>query len=237
MRVNQERDEELPAAECQRMLSLVVAPLLPPHQLEAIFAAFDTNLDGEISPDELRGVLCMINPLGRPKEVQALAPKPPPPGLAEKMGDLALTVTAEEMRKIQSAAELRLNQLGLKRLGSLLATEAPPPAWGGGGGGGGGGGQEGEAEDEAEGEAGAEDGSPTGGNASVAQGLDLRRAGNMLVKALGGGTAAAGDEEDEEGAGMQQKWRRRRRVKRTAWDTNQRLAEQWQAVAPNFAYA
>ena len=82
-----------------------------------------------------------------------------------------------------------------------------------------------------------EDGSPTGGSTSVAQGIDFRRAGNLLVKALGGGTAAAGDEEDEEKAGMQQKWRRRRRAKRTAWDTNQKLAEQWQAVAPNFAYA
>ena len=46
-----------------------------------------------------------------------------------------------------------------------------------------------------------------------------------------------GKKEDEEKAGMQQKWRRRRRAKRTAWDTNQKLAEQWQAVAPNFAYA
>ena len=51
-----------------------------------------------------------------------------------------------------------------------------------------------------------------------------------------GGTAATGDE-DEEKAGVQQKWRRRRRAQRTGWDTNQRLAEQWKAVAPDFAYA
>ena len=71
----------------------------------------------------------------------------------------------------------------------------------------------------------------------MAQGVDFRRAGNMLIKALGGGTAADGGEEGEEGGELQRKWRRRRRVKRTAFDTNQGLAEQWQAVAPNFAYA
>ena len=104
MRVNEEREEELPKAQCQRMLSLVAAPLLPPHQLEAIFAAYDTNLDGEISPDELRGVLCMINPLGRSKEIQALLPKPPPPGLAQRVGELTaeevLTVTVTRTRTL-----------------------------------------------------------------------------------------------------------------------------------------
>lgn len=259
MRANQERKEELPAAECQRMLSLVAAPLLPPHQLAAIFAAFDTNLDGEISPDELHNVLRMLNPIGRYKEVQALAPRPPPPGLAKQLGER----TAEQMRRLQSAAEPCLKQLGALALqvGGLAGTEAPEGGGGhgdaGGGSGGGrdgdgGGDGDGDGEDGGgdnggdgdEGEVGAKatkdgDGSPTRESTSVAQGLDFRRAGNMLVKAFGSGTAAAGGdgEEREEGGGLQRKWRRRRKVKRTAFDTNQRLAEQWQAVAPNFAYA
>ena len=43
-------------------------------------------------------------------------------------------------------------------------------------------------------------------------------------------------DEDGEKAGVQRKWRRRMK-ERTGWDTNQRLAEQWKAVAPDFAYA
>ena len=156
-----------------------------------------------------------------------------------------------------------LKQLGALALqvGGLAGTEAPEGGGGhgdaGGGsgdgrGGDGGGDGDGDGEDGGgdnggdgdEGEVGAKatkdgDGSPTRESTSVAQGLDFRRAGNMLVKAFGGGTAAAGGdgEESEEGGGLQRKWRKRRKVKRTAFDTNQRLAERWQAVAPNFAYA
>jgi len=220
VRADHGRQEALPTDECARMLTLLAGPLMPDTQLHAIFAAFDANLDGEISPEELHSVLRIINPLGRTAAVQELAPKKPPPGLAER--------TAQVGEWVHQRAKPHLKQLDkqLGVLGDRLAQHTgalalkPPP-------------EEGEGDQGGVGEGAGEGGAQEGGETVLGDA-------EALMKEL------AGDAEEEENDGVEQLagptrlqpfGRKKKPARRgSTFDTNQALANKWQQNMPDFAY-
>lgn len=226
-------DKALGADECQRMLAIAAGPLLPESQLRAIFAAFDANLDGEISVDELHRVMRMLNPHHRLKELAKLQPPPKP------------TWQQEALHHAKVAAEPYFKKIE-RTIGNVQAAideanQAVITATGGGdaqGGDGGGGGGNVEGGDEGDGDG---DGNHGGSNSQPGQSRAMARRGGLrraskFLMAVGldsGGPGAADDDDDGDGGGAT---RGRRKKRNSTFEGNQKLAEKWKKQAPGFSY-
>ena len=213
-------DEALGADECQRMLAVAAGPLLPESQLRAIFAAFDANLDGEISVDELHRVLRMLNPHQRLKELAKLQPPPKPTWQQEALHH-AKVATEPYFKKFEKT-------IGNVQAAIDEANQAVVTATGGGDAEGADGGG---AEGGAEGEGNGGDTIQPGQNRAMARRGGLRRASKFLMAVgLDSGGPAADDDDDDDGG------RGRRKKRNSTFEGNQKLAQKWKATAPGFAY-